>query len=352
MTEQNCNLTERELKILTQITEAYILIGEPVGSRWLSKVEGIDLSPATLRNIMTDLTERALLEQPHTSAGRVPTDKGYRIYVDRLFSSQDNEKRYPGLMPLTSFLPQQADRLENIFHSTTRYLASMTNLLGLLTTPCPLESSLKKIDFILLSENRVIMLLITQSGMVLHKNIYIREAVDAEILSITGEYLNKQFYNCLLRDIREHVLNHVNAISEGNESQKAVITRMCKKAFNLDEFGQLISHGMHNFYGMGADIDKEQMMDTLDFIDNKSTLIEVMERQSRDGVVKIMIGHENDVDQLNQFSVVSTSYGNGQKMLGTIGVIGPKRMNYDRVTYIIQNAANQLSDEIKGIMQR
>jgi len=156
----------------------------------------------------------------------------------------------------------------------------------------------------------------------------------------------------LLRDIREHVLNHVNAISEGNESQKAVITRMCKKAFNLDEFGQLISHGMHNFYGMGADIDKEQMMDTLDFIDNKSTLIEVMERQSRDGVVKIMIGHENDVDQLNQFSVVSTSYGNGQKMLGTIGVIGPKRMNYDRVTYIIQNAANQLSDEIKGIMQR
>lgn len=328
--------------ILSAIVGSYIELPEPVGSRTLSKSLGSGLSPATIRNVMADLTEQGYLEQPHASAGRVPTDKAYRYFVDFVVKSATLP---PNLKKrIDEVVGEPSNSLEKTLEDTTKLLALLTRFTGVVAAPKVTTTRLKLMEFIRVSENRIFAVLITQSNMVYNKIIEVGEDLSQEFLNSVSRYLNDQFSEQSLSDIRRRILDSLLEEKEQYDQLLAHVVRLSKKAFDFSEERELYVEGQFNIIKQMDDLDSIQKL--LQALEEKISILGLLDQTLNASGLNIYIGIENELEHLRDFTFITANYGNGPNMLGSLGVIGPRRMDYSRVIPIIDYMARSLSQSI------
>lgn len=336
------DMDDRFHKILCAIVQCYIETTEPVGSRSLSKILDLGLSPATIRNIMADLTEQGFVEQPHTSAGRVPTYKAYRYFVDCCMSQtllSTEVKRV-----IERAVQESSQGLVSLLNSTSQLLAGLTRFTGIVASPRISQTRLRKVEFLKIEDRRIYVVLITQSNMVLHKIIEVSETLSQDFLNSVSASLNRQFETEPLDDVREQVLQSLSDSQEEYDQLLAQAVRLSRKAFDLTEERQLYVDGQSFIVKEFDDIEKIQRL--LETLEEKITLIGVMDTGMDEDGVQVTIGEENPISDLQTCSLVTANYSNGGIVLGSIGILGPTRMDYSRVIPIIDYTAKTLSEAI------
>ncbi len=338
------DLESRVKAILTTIVASYIENAEPVGSRTLSKHLGLDLSAASIRNVMADLTEQGYLDQAHASAGRVPTDKAYRFYVDSVVKAATLPAHVKQMVD--EVVHQSSESLEKTLVGTTKLLALLTHFTGVVAAPRVNTTRLKQIEFIRISEKQVFVVLITRSNLAYNKIIEVSEDLPQDFLNSVSGYLNSQFSNCSLFEIRERMLERLVEEKEQYDQLLAQVIRLSKKAFDFSEERELYVEGQFNILRAVDDLDSMQrLMKTLE---ERISILGLLDRTLTARGVKILIGIESNMEDLHGFSVVTANYGNGTSPLGSIGVIGPTRMDYNRIVPIIDYTAKSLTRTIAG----
>ncbi|MBS0485295.1 MAG: heat-inducible transcriptional repressor HrcA [Proteobacteria bacterium] len=335
-------LNERAQILLKTLVERYIHEGQPVGSRALSKFSGLDLSPATIRNVMADLEEMGLVASPHTSAGRVPTPKGYRLFVDTLLVVKTLDK--VELNHLENQLhPDNPSRLIN---AASQLLSDLTRFAGVVVTPKRKGAVFRHIEFMALSEKRILLILVTPEGDVQNRIIFTNTPYSQTDLIEAGNFINQHYAGCTLDEIRGRVDTELKqlrsemislmsaAIEAGgdavNESSEAVVLAGERNLLQIDDLSDnLIS-----------------LKKLFELFERKTKLLQLLELSRQAHGVKIFIGGESDVSSLEEFSVVTAPYEIEGEVVGTVGVIGPRRMAYERVIPIVDITAKLLSSSL------
>jgi len=335
-------LETREGAILLALVDNFILTGEPVGSRTLSKINALGLSAASIRNVMSDLTEQGFLEQPHTSAGRVPSDKAYRYYVDAR----------AGEVPLAAEIRDAIDEvlgdfsggLEQLLAITTRLLAELTQFTGVVASPHMETTRLKMLEFLRVNPQQVFVVLITQSNMVYSKILRVSEDLSQEFLNSVSRYLNEHFLSKSLVDIRRQVLDSLAEEKEQYDQLLAQVARLSKRAFDLSDARELYVEGQSNIVKDLHDV--RRIGSLLQALEEKFDIIALLDQTLTETGVNISIGMENKLACLEGCSVLTAQYGERDNSLGALAVIGPTRMNYQRVIPIVEYAARALTQAI------
>ena len=328
--------------ILAAIIEIYIETAEPVGSRTLSRVLDQGLSAATIRNVMADLTELGYLDQPHTSAGRVPTDKAYRFYVDRMEKSTEVPEEIRALVGDT--LEQSPAGLDSLLNVTTKMLADMTHFTSIVAAPRSSFTRLKQIEFIRISEHQICVALITQSNLVYNKIIEIPEVLPQAFLNSVSGYLNEQFSQDSLQEIRDKMLGSLLEEKDHYDQLLAQVVRLSKRAFDMSSVRALYVEGQSHIVKGFHDADKIGKL--LRMLEEKITILSLLDETIKAPGVNIAIGVENPYEEFQECTVVTAHYGHGDNPLGAIGVIGPTRMNYLEIIPIINFTALSLTAAI------
>ncbi|MBL8500285.1 MAG: heat-inducible transcriptional repressor HrcA [Nitrosomonas sp.] len=335
-------LNERAQILLKTLVERYIHEGQPVGSRALSKFSGLDLSPATIRNVMADLEEMGLVASPHTSAGRVPTPKGYRLFVDTLLVVKTLDK--VELNHLENHLhPDNPSRLINV---ASQLLSDLTRFAGVVVTPKRKGAVFRYIEFMALSEKRILLIIVTPEGDVQNRIIFTNTPYSQSDLIEAGNFINQHYAGCTLDEIRGRVNTELKqlrsemislmsaAIEAGgdaiNESSEAVVLAGERNLLQIDDLSDnLIS-----------------LKKLFELFERKTKLLQLLELSRQAHGVKIFIGGESDVSSLEEFSVITAPYEIEGEIVGTVGVIGPRRMAYERVIPIVDITAKLLSSSL------
>jgi len=332
---------DRAWTILSTIVESYIRTAEPVGSRTLSKLLEVNLSPATIRNIMADLTEQGMLEQPYTSAGRVPTSRAYRNYVNALHAPLVLSDELKTLIQNNLLVTSSLDKT---LETTTKLLADLTRYTSVVTAPRFNDTRLRQIEFIRVDECQVFVVLITQSTMVHTKLIEVSEDLSQEFLNSVSRYLTEQFTQQSLFRIRRHVQESLLEEKEQYNQLLAHAVRLSKKAFEFTEERALYVEGQFNIVRTIADLNSAQRL--LRVFEEKLAVLELLDDALITEGVQIRIGEENTDVNFQDLSVVTAHYRNGATILGSIGVIGPMRMDYGAIIPVIDFTAQTLSQAI------
>ena len=340
----NLVLNERAQIVLHSIIENYIQFSEPIGSRTLSKTIGITLSPATIRNIMSDLAELGYLIQNHTSAGRVPTDKAYRFYVNSLASPASIPQQMKEKISQVS--NEQGSQIETILAEAVRMLAELTKFACVLSTPKASVSRLQRIELIKISEDRILVILVTKAGVVRDKIIFSKESHTQEFLNLVAEFLNNKFKDHSMQEIREEI--HQSMVDDRNRYHDllAHAVRLGKKAFELNQPGEMLIDGQMNLLLDSHFHEQSSVRSLIDAFDQKSAILKILDDSMKQKGVRIYIGIENDLKQLQGCSLITASYRNNQNVLGSIGVVGPTSMDYKRIISMVDYTAKILSKTI------
>ena len=342
--QYNLVLNERAQLVLHSIIESYIQSSEPIGSRTLSKSIGISLSPATIRNIMSDLAELGFLVQNHTSAGRVPTDKAYRFYVNSL----STKPRIPEQIKqkISNVSNEHGSQVEEILADAVRKLAELTRFASVVTTPKASVSRLQRIELIRISEDRVLVILVTKAGVVRDKVIFIKEIPSQEFLNSVAEFLNDKFKNQSMQYIREEI--HQCMVENLNRYHDLLphAVRLGKKVFEFNQPGEILIDGQMNLLLDSHFNERSSVRSLIDAFDQKSEIMKVLDDSMQQNGVHIFIGNENDFKQLKGCSLITSSYRNKQNVLGSIGVVGPTSMDYKKIISMVDYTAKILTKTI------
>ncbi|HEX7966223.1 MAG TPA: heat-inducible transcriptional repressor HrcA [Gammaproteobacteria bacterium] len=335
-------LSDRAQYLLKVLVERYIRDGEPVGSRTLSKDSGLDLSPASIRNIMADLEELGLIVSPHTSAGRVPTVKGYRLFVDTLLKVKPLDEQEVRLM--RSHLDPAETSPQQLLASASGLLSAITRMTGVVTLPKREQASWRHIEFMPLADNRVLVILVLVDGEVQNRVLHLERGYDAAALQQISNYLNSHFAGRDLSELRRGLLNELNRTRESmNELMHAAIT-MADKVFQV-RGGEptYMMAGETNLMEFAELSDVEKLRRLFDAFNHKRDILTLLDKCIAAEGVQIFIGEESGYKVLDEVSVVSAPYSMGEGVVGVLGVIGPTRMAYERVIPIVDVTARLLS---------
>lgn len=339
------HMDDRLKSILCAIVENYIATVEPVGSRTLSKGLSLNLSPATIRNSMADLTELEYLEQPHTSAGRVPTNRAYRYYVDHCISDLGEDALPEEVQTVIErSLNESSAGLAQLLNSATVLISGLTQFTGVVASPRISQVRLRMIEFLKINESQIYVVLITQSNMVHQKIIESSEDLSQDFLNSISEYLNEHFAASSLEDVREKVLESLVKEKENYDQMLAQAVRLSRKAFDIADERQLYVEGQ-SFIAREFD-NLEKIRRLLEALEDKISLIGLLDKTLDSPGVNITIGLEDSELFLDDCSLVTAKYHIGNRALGSIGVIGPNRMNYGKIIPILEYTAKTLSAAI------
>ena len=324
-------LDARAKTLLKTLVERYIAEGEPVGSRTLSRASGLELSPATIRNVMADLEELGLIVSPHTSAGRIPTARGYRLFVDTMLTAQPPRERD---MAQQQFEPQlQPDQPQRVIANAANLLSSLSKFVGVVTAPRK-ASVFHHIEFMRLSERRVLVIMVSPDGDVQNRVIFTAQDYTQAQLVEASNYLTQNYAGLTIEDVRERLKTEVEALrgeiaalmqaavqvgSEAHDSQERVVIAGERNLLTVRDFSS----------------DMGSLRKLFDIFEQKTQLIWLLEVSSKAEGVRIFIGGESMVVPFEELSVVSAPYEVNGQVVGTLGVIGPTRMAYDRMIQIV-----------------
>lgn len=337
--------------ILTAIINEHFVTGEPVGSKVLADkfANASGMSSATIRNVMSDLEERGMLEQPHTSAGRVPTDSGYRFYVDNLLgvlSISDDDLFKIGE---EYGLNQSAETPDRLMERTSHLLSALSNNVGIVVSPSLASDRLQHIEFVNLSDNRILVVLVSSPNIVHNKIIRTSAAFTKEDLERTANYLNAEFVGKSLAEIRAEIMGlmHEEKALFDKLLQTAVI--LCSQSIeDEDTLGEVFVDGTSNILTKRDFADLERLRELLGTIGEKSRLIQILNEciqrdASAKGDVQVVIGTENRVPTLQNCTLISAPYRIGNSSaVGTLSVLGPTRIEYARMISIVSYVASTL----------
>ena len=335
-------LDERAKTLLKTLVERYIADGQPLGSRTLSRASGLELSPATIRNVMADLEELGLIASPHTSAGRIPTARGYRLFVDTMLTTQP--------LPLDSDLSRpgphlQHDQPQRVIANAAQLLSSLSSFVGVVTAPRK-ASVFHHIEFMRLSERRVLVILVAPDGDVQNRVIFTAQDYTQAQLLEASNHLTQHYAGRTLDDVRERLKTEVDAL----RSEIATLMQAAVQAGSdamAESADQVVVAGERNLLqvqDLSGDMGSLRRM--FDLFEQKTQLMRLLDVSSRAEGVRIYIGGESRVVPFEELSVVSAPYVVDGQVVGTLGVIGPTRMAYDRMIQIVDITSRLLGNAL------
>jgi heat-inducible transcriptional repressor len=338
----------RAQQILRALVEHYIRDGQPVGSRTLAKSTGLALSPASIRNVMSDLEELGFIAAPHTSAGRIPTPKGYRFFVDTLIKLQQPGSR--DLSRLQLRLEEESQGNSKILAANaSEALSTLTSLAGIVTIPRPTHAALRQVEFMPLSERRVLAILVVNEVEVQNRILHMDRDYSRDELRHAANYLTQNFIGQELPDIRQAVLAEMQKTRANMNQMMLDVVTIAEKALaqDNDSEGYVVS-GQTKL----MDFDELSNVDTLKHLfeafNQQRDLLSLLDRSIAADGVQIFIGEESGYQMLDECSLVAAPYGTEDEVVGVLGVIGPTRMAYERVIPIVDITARLLSAALKS----
>ncbi|MBE3573445.1 MAG: heat-inducible transcription repressor HrcA [Moorella humiferrea] len=334
-------LDERKKKVLAAVVQDYILTGEPVGSRTIARRYDLGVSPATIRNEMADLEEMGLLEQPHTSAGRIPSDFGYRYYVDCLMAPErltPAEEEY-----VRRRYNQKMLEIEQVLEETARLLSEMTAYTAVALGPCQTNAILEQVQILPVhSSNKALLVAVTSTGVVEHRIFVVPETVTPEDLSRISRVLNASLQGLALEELRQAVLRDIyREVAEHRGLIKQIID-LLQQILSLEGGEKVYLEGIFNILSQPEFKNLEKVKDILAFLEREEALRRIFNAVPTQGLT-IRIGQENKEEGIDKCSVVTISYSVEGKIMGKVGLLGPTRMHYSRVISVLQCVADSLS---------
>jgi heat-inducible transcriptional repressor len=320
-------LDERSKSLLKTLVERYIADGQPVGSRTLSKASGLELSPATIRNVMADLEDLGLIASPHTSAGRVPTARGYRLFVDTMLTAQ------PGLIGVET-AQLQPDQPQRVIASAAQMLSNLSSFVGVVTAPKK-PSVFHHIEFLRLGERRVLVILVSPDGDVQNRVIFTAQDLSQGELAEASNRLNAGYAGLTLEAVRERLRHEVDELRGEIAGLMSAAVQVGSEAMAQQEERVVVSGERNLLTVQDFSHDLGSLRRLFDLFEQKTQLMRLLDTSSRAEGVRIYIGGESQVVPYEELSIVSAPYEVDGQVVGTLGVIGPTRMAYDRMIQIV-----------------
>jgi heat-inducible transcriptional repressor len=337
-------LSDRAQTLLRILIESYIRDGQPVGSRVLSRESGLQLSSATIRNVMADLEEYGFVSSPHTSAGRIPTDKGYRFFVDTLLRMQPLDDSAIAEIR-RQVIDSRRDSSKDLIASVSQLLSQVTKLAGVVTVPRTQQASITHIEFVILSENRVLAVLVFNDREVQNRIIQLERYYPPDELRRASNFLNEQFRGRTLSEVRDEILRQ---LAETHAHMNQIMLDAISMAQHVFEAGEgedrleYVIKGETNLMGAAELTNVEKLRRLFEAFNEKRDFLHLLDNSLKAEGVQIFIGHESGYQILDDCSVVTAPYAAGDSVVGVVGVIGPTRMAYERVIPIVDMTAKLL----------
>jgi heat-inducible transcriptional repressor len=327
-------LDERAKSLMKTLVERYIADGQPVGSRTLSRASGLELSPATIRNVMADLEELGLIVSPHTSAGRIPTARGYRLFVDTMLTARPLGAEHMPADMAAARDQLHPDQPQRVIAQAAQLLSNLSSFVGVVTAPKK-ASVFRHIEFLRLGEKRILVILVAPDGDVQNRVIFTaHDYTQSELVEATN-YVNTHYAGLAIEDVRERLKTEIDALRGDIATLMQAAVQAGSEAMAENE-DQVVISGERNLIGpqaFGNDMGSLRKM--FDLFEQKTQLMRLLDTSSRAEGVRIYIGGESMVVPFEELSVVSAPYEVDGRVVGTLGVIGPTRMAYDRMIQIV-----------------
>ena len=341
-------LSERAQLLLKALIESYIRDGQPVGSRTLSRDSGLSLSSATIRNVMADLEELGFVVSPHTSAGRIPTDKGYRLFVDSLLKLKPLQSEE--IDDIERRLRNDVSNGRTLVQTVSQMLSSVTQMAGLVTLPNPHYVALSQIEFIGLSENRALAIMVMNNREVENRVVQLERAYSSEELRRAANYLNEAFAGRSLPEVRASLLKQLQETRQTMNQLMQDAIQMAQKVFETPggEQVEYVIAGETNLMGFAELSNVDRLRRLFEAFNEKHDMLRLLDSCLRAQGIQIFIGHESGYQILDDISVVTAPYMLDNQVVGVLGVIGPTRMTYERVIPIVDVTAKLLGSALNA----
>lgn len=334
-------LDPRTRQLLRTLIGRYIRDGEPVGSQTLAKHAGLDVSPATIRNILADLEDIGLLAAPHASAGRVPTARGLRVFVDSLIEVRAPAERQ--IQRIQEGLATHAS-IQDVLRETSDRLSDITHFVGLVTVPRRDRFAFRHIDFVRLDERRVLAILVFIDGEVQNRAVEMPRPLSADELEWIANYLNQNYAGLGLEEIRARLVAELDDERREVDKRMAATVALAQATLQVDGDEDMLVSGQTKLMGGAQGLaDVGRLRELFEAFQRKSELLQVLEGCLRADGVRLFIGEESGVTSMADCSLIAAPYAGSGRVLGVLGVVGPTRMEYDRVITTVQAAAQALS---------
>jgi heat-inducible transcriptional repressor len=336
----NSMLDERAKTLLKTLVERYIADGQPVGSRTLSRASGLELSPATIRNVMADLEELGLIASPHTSAGRVPTARGYRLFVDTMLTAQPRDWGEAPKIDQTL----QPDQPQRVIANAAQLLSNLSHFVGVVTAPRK-TSVFRHIEFLRLGDKRVLVILVAPDGDVQNRVIFTAQDYNQQQLIEASNFLTQHYAGLTIEEVRERLKSEVDQLRGEIATLMQAAVDAGSEAIEKQE--QVVISGERNLLTVqDFSSDMGSLRKLFDLFEQKTQLMRLLDVSSRAEGVRIYIGGESMVVPFEELSIVSAPYEVNGEVVGTLGVIGPTRMAYDRMIQIVDITSRLVSNAL------
>ena len=339
-------LNDRKIKILEAIINDYIQTAEPIGSRTIAKKYGLGVSSATIRNEMSDLEDMGFIIQPHASAGRIPSDKGYRLYVDRLMRRRElteDETRY-----LRQVIVNNINQIDYMMQETARAIALLTNYAIVVSEPTVKKTRIRHIQFVPVDEHSFVMVLVTDSKVVKNHVIYMDKSPDFETLQGLSNLVNDNLRDFSLEDLNNEIISKLSAQAGENEEAVLTVMKAVVDVIQAEDDVQIYTSGVKNILSFPEFSDVEKAKAMFQALEEKDVLITLMGKDNSEKI-QVVIGAENNLALLEDCSVIKANYNIGGHNFGSIGIIGPKRMDYSQAVSVLNGILTHINAVIKAL---
>lgn len=339
-------LDDRKKEILLTIIKLYLETGEPVGSRTISKKLGMTLSSATIRNEMSDLEEEGYIVKPHTSAGRIPSDKGYRLYVNNLIKEKDDE-----IKSIKTEMNARVDKLEDMLKVVVKTIAANTNYAAMIAGPSVNNSKIKYVQLSNLENYKVLVVLVAEGNVVKTSIVELDKVIDAKEILDLSMTLNNILSGVRVSDIRgDKVTKEVEKLKKNKKEIKVIIDHIEDVFEEKSDFDNILTYGSNNFFKYKEFAESGNVGSLVEAFEQKKELAKIVDKANADSEetgLRVYIGEESSVNAMKDCSIVTANCDFGNGMRGTIGVVGPKRMDYEKVLKTIKNTMQNISKELE-----
>ncbi len=344
---------ERKRRLLQAVIHQFIKTGKPVGSAFIAGGRSLDLSPATIRNVMGELEREGYLTHPHTSAGRVPTDKAYRFYVDSLVELQRLALKEEERIRLEH--ESKIREIEELMLSTSKTLSVLSNFTGFVTAPGIDQSRLQHMELIPLDERRLLAVMVSDTGVVKHRQVVFDGRYPRELLEPLERTLNERLRGQPFSRVRESLLDHIEAIHKRQMDMLEFARHVTEEAFAPGDSGEIYVEGAGNILALPEFSGQDDLRQLVHLLDERRALGDLIRQDmgvpgygAKFPAVQVKIGSENRSPDLRNVSLISSCYTIGNRQVGVLGIIGPKRMEYSRM----MNLVNQMAQAVTNALNR
>ncbi|MBQ6813980.1 MAG: heat-inducible transcription repressor HrcA [Lachnospiraceae bacterium] len=342
-------LDERKLKILQGIIRNYLDTGEPVGSRTISKYTDLNLSPATIRNEMADLEELGYIIQPHTSAGRIPSDKGYRLYVDNMMKEKEQElkEKEKEVDDMREFLNEKVDKVETLLKNMAKMLANNTSYAAMISAPSIHKNRLKFIQLSQVENHKMLCVMVLEGNIIKNKIIDVNEEIDNETLLKLNILFNSNLNGLTLEEINLSIISKMNGQAGAQLDLARSVLDAVAEAISSEDNLEIYTSGATNIFRYPELSDSSRAKELISTFEEKQMLSSLVDRDDDNREIKVYIGEETPVKTMKDCSVITATYELEEGVQGTIGIIGPKRMDYEKVVDTLKEFKNTLDSVYK-----